>query len=268
MTTDSTLVFWMSVLFPLTGIVFILLIRVLHQRYLLQRQQAGVGYLVELKKLLLLTQRHRGSSYGAINGDNELRKVIPDIERPIEDCIRNLNKLGEAGRQKDHWLAFIDHWQRLQKNNLNIDAENNLAQHNQIISVLLYLLEDVAESACLNGNCQPSLEYIWRDLPRAAELIGQARVLGSGIMASGSADSVHKIRMRFVRSRLEEFITDNGSADKKLLELMQVIDQQILQDGQRMSAREYFDLSTQAMEPFFRRIDEGLEGLKQQLRVH
>lgn len=264
MTTDHSLVFWMSLLFPVIGVALLLTVRAARKRSLLEKQKAGVQLLVDLKKLLMLTQRHRGSSYGAIKGDEELRKAIPSIEQPMEQCINNLQSLKESGRQQEHWLAFCDHWQRLQKNNLSLEAENNLEQHNHIISVLLYLLEDVAESTNLTELTSESMEYLWRDLPRTAELVGQARVLGSGIMASGNTDSVHKIRIRFVRSKLEEFITGNNTPNPKLLELMTVIDQQILQDDRRMTGREYFDLSTQAIEPFFQRMDDGLKQLQQQ----
>ena len=257
-----------SLLFPATGLLLIVLFRRGRSRRLLNRQRKGVGLLMDITRLLVLTQRHRGSSYGVINGDNSLRDTVFSIEQEMARAISTLQSLGENGRQQEHWLAFADHWTRLQRNNLTLEAENNLAQHNHLINVLLYLLEDVAESCCLNEACGGAQEYIWRDLPRTAELIGQARVLGAGIMASGNKDSVHKIRMRFVRSRLEDFLTHGGENNEKLQELMRVIDQQILQENpQTMTAKAYFELSSQAMEPFFRRIDEGLKRLGQQLNA-
>lgn len=259
---------WLSLLFPLAGVAAILAFRALQRSITHARQCAGVQQLISLKALLVLTQRHRGASYGAINGEQTLRDALPAIEQQMENHIRELAPLSEHGPQQDHWLAFCDHWSRLQKNNLQLGAENNLAQHNQLIGVLLYLLEDVAESSRLNEVSHESLQHLWRDLPRTAELIGQARVLGSGIMAAGNTDSVHKIRMRFVRAKLEEFLTQSDQSHEKLQELMNVIDLQILQESaQPMGARAYFDLSSAAMEPFFRRIDKGLECLKQRLGV-
>lgn len=258
----------LSLLFPALGLVLIAVFRRTRSQRLLSHQRKGVELLVNITRLLVLTQRHRGSSYGVINGDQSLRDTVFNIEQQMTQAIAALQSLGEGGRQQEHWLAFADHWTRLQRNNLTLEAENNLEQHNHLISVLLYLLEDVAESCCLNEACGGSQEYIWRDLPRTAELIGQARVLGSGIMASGNKDSVHKIRMRFVRSRLEEFLTHGGENNDKLQELMSVIDLQILQENpQTMSAKAYFELSTQAMEPFFRRIDDGLKRLGQELNA-
>ncbi|WP_430461058.1 hypothetical protein ACQUQU_17790 [Thalassolituus sp. LLYu03] len=260
---------WLVLLALLVSGGLILLFRQLRRSLITSRQRTGVQQLMLIKQLLVLTQRHRGASYGAIKGDTQLRTTVAELERAMEQQIRQLSPLADAGRQQDHWLAFADHWSRLQRNNLSTDAENNLAQHNQLIGVLLYLLEDVAESSWLTEAGQEPMTWLWRDLPRAAELVGQARVLGSGIMAEGTTDSVHKIRMRFVRSRLEQVMTEQARGNEKLQELMTVIDQQILQESaQRMGAKAYFDLSTQAMEPFFQRIDDGLKRLQQLTGAH
>lgn len=232
-----------------------------------QRQQLGIELLMQLRTLLMLTQKHRGASYGALRGDDQLKHSLSTIEQPLLKVIESIQHHPYL-HQQEHWLAYQDHWQRLHLNNLQLDAENNLAQHNQLISVLLYLLEDIAEQTRLNELASDELSKLWRELPRTAELVGQARVLGSGILAEGKADTVHKIRMRFVRGKLQEYANQHPAQSDQLARLLTVIDQQILSeqpcanDETHMSASDYFELSTRAIEPFFRQMDEGLNQLK------
>lgn len=239
-----------------------------------QRQRDGVELLVQLRTLLQHTQKHRGASYGALNGDQQLQQSLAGVAAAVNQAIVQVDCLPQLACQ-DHWLAYRDHWQRLHSNNLKLEAENNLQQHNRLISVLLYLIEDVAEQANLDElasteNDIHNLTSIWRDLPRTAELVGQARVLGSGILAEGKAGTVDKIRMRFVRGKLQEYIDAEQNGEQALLHLVSVIDQQILADSpaqqngaSALNASDYFELSSRAMEPFFASMDAGIGRLKQ-----
>ncbi len=259
----SELSLWISVaLFPAL-LVLLGLLR-MRQQYDIRRQQRhGVQQLMSLKNLMTLLQRHRGSSYGALKGDTELGQALPRLEQQIHTEIELLEHLQPSPAIQEHWLAFTDHWQRLHRNNLQLEAEQNLTQHNQLIAVVLNLLEDVAETSELMRLQAAGDGRLWRDLPRTAELIGQARVLGSGILASCSQDSVHKIRMRFVLTRLQEFLQQQPGRYPQLQTLTEVIDTQIVQNSATpMPAKAYFDLSTQAMEPVLQTMDEELRQLQ------
>lgn len=261
----NTLSLWIA-LALLPGLLILLgLLRIRRHYQQRRRQRHGVQQLICLKNLLVLLQRHRGSSYGALHGDITLRDALPRLEQQIRTEIDLLEHLQPSAAVQEHWLAFTDHWQRLQQNNLQLEAEQNLAQHNQLIAVVLNLLEDVAETSELIRLQPAGDSRLWRDLPRTAELIGQARVLGSGILASGSHDSVHKIRMRFVLTRLQEFLHQHPGHYPRLHLLADVINDQIVQNlAAPMPARDYFDLSSAAMEPFLQAMDEGLRRLQQQ----
>lgn len=259
----STLSLWMLLALLSALLVFLGLLR-MRQHYEMRRQQRhGVQQLICLKNLMTLLQRHRGSSYGALKGDIELGRALPRLEQQISTEIGLLEHLQPSPAVQEHWQAFIDHWQRLQQNNLQLEAEQNLTQHNQLIAVVLNLLEDVAETSELLRLNPAEGGRLWHDLPRTAELIGQARVLGSGILASGSYDSVHKIRMRFVLTRLQDFLHQHPGRYPQLQTLTEVIDAQIVQNSATpMPAKAYFDLSTEAMEPVLRTMDEELRQLQ------
>ena len=262
----NSLSLWITLALLPALLVLLGLLRI-RQRYQIHRlQRHGVQQLLCLKNLMVILQRHRGSSYGALKGNAELGHALPKLEQQISTEIALLEDLQPSAAVKEHWLAFIDHWQRLSLNNLNLDAEQNLAQHNQLIAVVLNLLEDVAETSELIRLQPAGDSRLWRDLPRTAELIGQARVLGSGILASGSHDSVHKIRMRFVLTRLQEFLQQHPGHYPQLQILTEVIDAHIVQNSASpMHAKAYFDLSTQAMEPVLQTMDAELRQLEQQI---
>lgn len=257
---------WLTAAFPVVGCLLFVLLHQSKKIKTRRLQKEGLERLLNLKSLLMLVQRHRGMSYSVLMGDSALRNDITQVEQNISRCNEQLQSLGQHPRHRDYWLSFFDHWSRLQRNNLTLAAENNREQHNQIISVLLYLIEDVAEYARLSELCEDPLQHIWRDLPRTAEWIGQARVLGSGMLAAGHYERVDKIRISFIRSKLAGYIESERIQGSRLNELVTVIDQQLLQDEQqKLSSKAYFDLSTQAMEPLFQSMDQGLKKLGNRL---
>ena len=254
-------------LLPIITLLLILLtggwlISQLQRQRRLQRYQLGLDAVRQLRQLITLFQRHRGLTTALLRAPDEaLQRQLGQVQSQLEPLLLQLHKRPLV-TTLERWQAARDHWLRLSGRYHELSVAINLAQHNQLIQSLLYLLEDVALSAGLPRLSQGStldLGLLWRDLLPAAELIGQARALGSGVAAAGSCGSGERIRLRFLADKLrrireQPFLNQPASAQhasganarQLLAELETLIQQQLLSAEPQISAEEYFQRASQA----------------------
>lgn len=253
------------------------LISQLQRQRRLHRYQQGLEAVRQLRQLITLFQRHRGLTTALLRAPDEA------LQRQLNQVLAQLGPLLQQLHQRplvnalERWQAAREHWLRLSGRHHDLSVSINLAQHNQLIQSLLYLLEDVALSAGLPRLSQGStldLGLLWRDLLPAAELIGQARALGSGVAAAGSCGSGERIRLRFLADKLrrireQPFLSQPASgndARQLLIELETLIQQHLLSEVPQVSAEEYFQRASLALEKVVVIVDDCLDAYESALR--
>ena len=167
-------------------------------------QSEGLVNISHIKSLITLIQTHRGLSSAWLNGDKTKQGQLTIIENQSKTEIQHLEQQ-EPIVKNNRWMAFSDHWKRLNKHDSSRDPENNFTQHTQLIANLLYLLEDEAERSHLNAVSLPNLPsigFVWRELVVTTETIGQSRAIGTGVATRKKCSSVHKIRLSFLQQNI------------------------------------------------------------------
>jgi len=167
-------------------------------------QSEGLVNISHIKSLITLIQTHRGLSSAWLNGDKTKQGQLTIIENQSKTEIQHLEQQ-EPIVKNNRWMAFSDHWKRLNKHDSSRDPENNFTQHTQLIANLLYLLEDEAERSHLNAVSLPNLPsigFVWRELVMTTETIGQSRAIGTGVATRKKCSSVHKIRLSFLQQNI------------------------------------------------------------------
>ena len=225
--------------------------------------------IIILKDLIKNMQQHRGISYSVLNHNRSKISDLVLIETRIEQSSQRLKSLYSANNVADHWLAFQDHWQRLRQNNLFIEAEYNLEQHNRLINVLLFIVEDLMENnhwQDIDNNELAGDAKTLQSLLSTAEWIGQARALGSGILAAGNIESVERIRMNFLKEKLQHCLTTYDFSDEciqPLTEFIELIESAILKSSdESISSSEYFDKATVTIESYMQTFDALINKVK------
>lgn len=249
-------------------------------------QLEGLANIANVKSLISLVQKHRGLSSAKLNGDVEKTAELVTIERNINTICNDLSKTKVVANNR--WLSFYDHWGRLINQHSNtkpdIEPSNNFKQHTMMISNLLYILEDEAESSHLNSLSIPSMPnigYVWRELVVTTEIIGQSRAIGVGVATIGSCSSVDKIRLSFLEQHITKtskntlsqlpFLDDYdeqhhdllNAAQKQMMELTHTIEQELIEKPLvTINANDYFNLATNTIAAIDDIFDNQLEQIK------
>ena len=226
----------------------------------------GITWLFQLKELLVLIQQHRGLTTGYINGDKELQKRIIPLQTAIKTATLKLTHHGDWINQSEFWQGITDHWSRLLNKYKNSTSIDNYNQHNSLIANILFLIEECAESHQLQelyfDNNEP-VSFLWQKLLYSAEYIGQARALGTGIAAAENATSVERIKLNYLKSRINELIKTNHLQDIEpdLTKLLTCITHQLLSDKPDIQPEVYFNLATASLTKVFQKFDQLLSSI-------
>ncbi len=227
-----------------------------------QLKHECLKHLLRLKKLMEYFQYHRGLSARYLNGKTEVADELRQKQRLIAQVLPSLALLARHSSLSEHWQSLLDHWQRLFANNLLISPEDNLEQHNRLINTLLYLIEDVTELGYWSSRDHHKGIGSIVAILHTTEWIGQARALGSGMLAANHCCVNDQSQMNLIQTKLELCLQQHSSNEEsldKLFQLNEVISQTFLlqptSNQLPISSSEYFDIASAAIESYLVQFD-------------
>ncbi|MDI3325343.1 nitrate- and nitrite sensing domain-containing protein [Pontibacterium granulatum] len=251
------------------------MLRLRHNRIRRAQQLRGLEWLEKLRLVLAHIQQHRGLSSGYIAGNHALLNELNNLHHVIHRDMDTINQVDEWICENSRWQGIEEHWQRLTSRFKTLERDDNINQHNRLLTNLIYLIEDIAETHHLTALCQSEGQgqRVWHDLLVAAEHIGQARAIGTAITASGQCDSVSRIQMSYLSSKIEmtsqNLLGNLGlpqQAQHKLRELLQCIQYRVLVDTPQIESKIYFNLASGCLEEIFTHYDREIISLRERIR--
>ncbi|OBS08016.1 nitrate- and nitrite sensing domain-containing protein [Acidihalobacter prosperus] len=253
-----------------------------------RRSRRGIALNMTLRSLLHDLQMHRGMASILLNGDNAFGARLQAKQADIQ---RALTTLADGKSCSDLLApvrieALTTSWSTLRGRVLKLSPAQSFAAHSTLIQEVLHLISDVAERSQLDAGSPVSAslsDMLWRRLPEAAEGIGKARAIGSGIAAAGQANGVERIRLRFlvthIRSGLKAIQLAVGQHDGQLsletrqaaakaqaqtAQLLSVIEADLVEaERPGIDAERYFAAATEALEALYRVYDAASASLAQ-----
>lgn len=245
---------------------------VIKQKYQKKQQlkQECLKHLLRLKKLMEYFQYHRGLSARYLNGRTEVVDELREKQRLIAQVLPSMALLARHSSLSEHWQSLLDHWQRLFANNLLLSPEDNLEQHNRLINTLLYLIEDVTELGYWSRRDHHEGIGSIVAILHTTEWIGQARALGSGMLAANKHCNNDQSQMNLIQTKLELCLQQHSSNKEsldKLFQLNKIISQTFLQPLKNskalISSTDYFVIASEAIENYLIEFDAIMENLTQ-----
>ena len=260
-----------SLLFILLPLIFITFIfYCLHRRRVIVGRlvDQGLNYVRVMRILLTHVQQHRGLTTGFLNGNQDAKAEIQALQHKIRKEIVEVNNLGVWVQANEKWRSILDHWSRLSSHYASGEAMNNLKQHNQLIANILYFIENIADAHHLDSKAPAAFAHQWRSLLFIAESIGQARALGTGVVAKGECSSVLRIQLNHLRNKIAshtgEYLSPQACAE--IEQLLHCIETDVVIDQPTISPKAYFQLATRSLERVMEQFDQYIDGLRYQGR--
>ena len=246
-------------------------------RHQLGRMQTeGLALMQVLRELLSHIQKHRGLSSGYLSGDHSVLVNIKSIQSAALRDIRAIERMAPVLESDSRWQNITQHWARLSAGFEKNTVSNNLEQHSRLIQGLLFLIEDTAERHQLyklHHAEVDNLRFIWKELLGAAECIGQARAIGTGVATVGRCDSVARIRLRYLQQRIEQTsqqalvgLPHSEKHQHSIQDLLQCISDQLLAEQPTISPDQYFLRCSEVIDGLYELYDRTIGYLRETSR--
>jgi hypothetical protein len=155
--------------------------------------------------LIKLTQQHRGSHVGLLNGNQDFVLKIAEIDRNITHYLQKLKEFGACHKELK-LEPLHDKWKKLQKTKFN-HASESFKAHTALITLQLDALWDISDSFALTSSHDNQTKLLatqcLRTIPELAESLGQVRALTVQVAAGGEMSSDKKLQLYFILSKIE-----------------------------------------------------------------
>lgn len=255
--------------------IFLILYRRMRQQQ--QKQlSSNIDQLKLLRVLLTDFQKHRGLSAAQLSGDTSLQGELSNTRNRLEESIKKALQLTTS--HTEVWHQLVNQWKIIRQDS-TITPTSNLLNHHRLIRNTIFLIEDIAADLHL-GSRQTELSYlncIWREVVQTAEWTGQARALGTGIVAAQSSSAAERVRLRFLHEKIKELsaiaFTTLEQSDAIHLELQQpkqrvnqfllCLEQELLNcEKPQIEPKVYFEQATLAINDLLGMMDAALKDVQ------
>ena len=166
----------------------------------------GVNHFVELIKL---TQQHRGMHTGFLNGNQDFKDKMIQVEKDIQTEYQELVNF-EKKHQYPAQLSIrftLKKWQRLLQRE-DLQSSQSFQLHTALINRQLEALWDLADEFALTTSRQQEVrntaQQLVKTLPVLAEALGQIRALSVQVASKQDLSSDKKLQLIFTLGKITE----------------------------------------------------------------
>ncbi|MBS1198748.1 MAG: Histidine kinase, region:Bacterial chemotaxis sensory transducer [Proteobacteria bacterium] len=173
-----------------------------------RQEMEGVRLIKPMTLLAQAMQQHRGLSSGVLNGNQGLAERRSAKERDVSAAFSVTEAVLSAKlKENAEWKAVVGEWEKIRSEGLRWTAAESFKRHTEMIERLLALRVDVADDQAL--TLDPAMDsYYLMDtfvvkLPSLLEHLGQARALGTGLLAKKQISEVQKLELGGLLGEIE-----------------------------------------------------------------
>lgn len=173
-------------------------------------EAAAIGPAGEALKLIQLTQQHRGLSNRFLAGDDSQAAARQSRETELDRALANIAGVMSANPDDASLLTQLDAikgtWQALGRavKTKAISGPESYQRHTVLIAEQLRMLESIVDTSGLaldpNAASFHLISAVLGDLPQLTEHLGQARALGSVLLAKRAASPEDKVQINVLVS--------------------------------------------------------------------
>jgi len=205
-------------LIPLALLAILLLPRLNADIAFAERELIGIQAIKPTKILTSQAQAQRGTAQLILNGDQNARERLADIQANAEAAIAILDDFdrrhGAQLNTSDSWAKIKSRWGYLRDNALTLPADKSFLLHNDFISSLNDFLSKLADTSGLSQDREIAPYYLGRmvidHLPELIESLGQTRALSAGAAQRKSLTPMERYQLSVQVGEAEE-------SEKKLI---------------------------------------------------
>jgi len=267
LSSNSTVAVCLGLILAL-GVVAIFLLLQWRNRREANLRRSGLSALRGLQSLLAYVQQHRGLANGFLRGEATIEPALIETRNKVHAQIELIEATSDWMLDAESWRNVTESWAKIVASFPYVEAEKSFLIHCQLVRNILDLIAHTAKHHRLiaySDSTGRAYAYLWQQLLNTAELLGQARALGIGVVVENNCSVKTRKQIEKLVSEIEREIDllhkhmpDHSRVCLPIRDFLNTIDNQILQQSQTIAAMTYFDIASAAINSLYEHYNENM----------
>lgn len=280
------LLFFIPIVMTLSLIIF----NIQNDITIAKDEKIGLESILKLQTSVQNIQQHRGLSASFLGGNTsrseEMNAKQSEVKRALSEFDKFLSTNDELADLEDRWGKIRDDWSSIEENAKQFGTEESFMKHTELIEGILSLTTSIADTTSLSLDSDVTRHHLGKiivdNLIHSTEYMGQARAVGSNVLAEKEASPTQEMDLIFLSRIMTEHLeqvqqsmdiifernedvrqmisTKYNDAMDASLSFSNLITQEILEkQGYSYQSSDYYDQATLAIDKIYSVISSNAE---------
>lgn len=243
-----TLIF-LLLFIPIVGSLTLIIFNIHNDIKVTEEEKLGLESNLKLQALIQNIQKHRGLSAAFLGGNqsitNDMKEKQEQIQEDIADFEQYLKANNELTIHAAKWDMIKTEWTQLGNNIEQLTATESFNSHVALIENILFLISSISDSTNLSLDSDVIHHHLAKiitdDLIHSTEYMGQARAIGSNVLAIKEMTSEQQLKLFYLSRLMDESLSQVQDSMEIVLNANEESRQQIMaQYNESMNASKNF----------------------------
>lgn len=211
---------------PIIGSLALIIYNIDNDIEFSQKQKIGLEANLTLQELVQNLQQHRGLSAGYLGGNESMKEKMIGKQNEIAETVLAFDQYLQTNSpitiHNDEWLAIKKQWDQLKQTVEGLKATESFSRHTDLIRSVLLLTSSISDSTNLSLDSDMVRDHLTRiitdDLIYSTEYMGQARAIGSNILATKTLLAEQEANLTHLSRSMNESLKNAEESMNILLE--------------------------------------------------
>ena len=243
-----TLIF-LLLFIPIVGSLSLIIFNIHNDIKVAEEEKLGLESNLKLQALIQNIQKHRGLAAAFLGGNQTLTKDLKEKQVQIQEDIANFEQYLKANNELTihaaKWDRIKTEWTQLGNDIEQLTATESFNNHVALIEKILFLISSISDSTNLSLDSDVIHHHLAKiitdDLIHPTEYMGQARAVGSNVLATKEMTFDQQLKLFYLSRLMDESLSQVQDSMEIVLNVNKESSQQIMaQYNESMNASKNF----------------------------
>lgn len=209
-----TLIF-LLLFIPIVGSLTLIIFNIHSAITVTENEKLGLESNIQLQSIIQNIQKHRGLSAAFLGGNQSLSKDLEAQQEQLKEKItafeNTLKTNNELTIHADKWELIKTEWNQLTSIG-QLTTKESFNQHTALIEKILFLTSEISDSTNLSLDSDVIhhhlVKVITDDLIHSTEYMGQARAVGSNVLAAKDMTDDQQLSLFYLSRLMDETLSN------------------------------------------------------------
>lgn len=216
-----TLIFLLF-LVPIVGSLALVVSNIQSDMMKSKQEKVGLASTLNLEHLMQNIQQHRGLSALFLGGNDDIATDMKEKQAQIDKALANVEQSIGENLEAETWKKIKTDWTELADTVEQLSSAESFQHHTALVEEILFFISSISDSSNLSLDSDVSRHHLAKmvtdDLIFTTEYMGQARAIGSNVLAAQAMTSDQHFDLIYLSKVMNEHLSQVQNSMEIVLE--------------------------------------------------